>query len=129
MWYESDSITELSQSEIDLTKKLSEQTEDDVTKVHLTVSMWSDDCDPSTGNKRNRNGAWVLTLTLSTQRNTTTGSNNPFIIALGKKGQDHDAVFKGIIENVARININDSPEFHDIKHLTKGNGEYTALCG
>eukprot|EP00957_Ditylum_brightwellii_P065180 4943794-Ditylum_brightwellii.AAC.1 len=51
IWYKSDSITELSQSEMDLAKKLSKQTEDDCIKIHLTASLWSDDFDPSTSNK------------------------------------------------------------------------------
>eukprot|EP00957_Ditylum_brightwellii_P056519 4285031-Ditylum_brightwellii.AAC.1 len=58
-------------------------------QFHLPVAIWGDDFDPSGSNKKNKNNAWVLTLTFMKRKDQFYNSNNKYIIALREKGIDH----------------------------------------
>ena len=81
------------------------------------------------------------------------GSKNTFVVSFGPKGSDHDPIFMLFRDDISRINgpdswfyckklntmiqchvdivefLADSPEFHDMKHLSRGNSQYTSMRG
>ena len=130
-----------------------DQSESGVIKLHLGFEIFSDDFDPSGGAKGNRNNVWLCTASFNLLCNSVNSSDNTFVLSLGKKGIDHDIIFQEILSDLKKINhddtkcyiksfnkytnvhldlvvINgDSPEYHDIKHLSRGNSIYTSVRG
>eukprot|EP00957_Ditylum_brightwellii_P163950 12482375-Ditylum_brightwellii.AAC.1 len=56
--YEFDSSNEPSQTEVELAKKSSKNSDYASTKIHPTALIWSIDFGHSTSNKQNRNAVW-----------------------------------------------------------------------
>ena len=54
--------------------------------------FWSDDVEPNRLSKAGRGSVWLLTLTLGTAPGDAHNLNNTYPIAVGKKGDNHDAV-------------------------------------
>eukprot|EP00957_Ditylum_brightwellii_P107246 8183381-Ditylum_brightwellii.AAC.1 len=52
-WYEKEAIKGLCKIEIDLAKKLSKSKSHINQRIHFIGSLWSNNFDPSTGNKQN----------------------------------------------------------------------------
>jgi len=59
--------------------------------VILSCIEWSDDFDPSSSSKSNRNSCWVKTVTIipAFERSSTNREKWTYPIAVGKKQSDH----------------------------------------
>ena len=124
----------------------------DGSRLHITCFAWMDDADTSSGAKKGRNKIWVFTMSLASHTSKNCSSNT-YVVAFGPKGDVHDCIFKKFAEDIKEINgpnkwfyskemkamiqvhidviafLADSPEFHDMKHLCRGNGTYTSVRG
>ena len=116
------------------------------------VFWWEDDVEPNRLSKVGRGSIWVLTMTIGTIFGDGHNMNNTYPIAVGKKGENHDAIigkienemreirkgkeyYIGSIKKKARIQFSDfahladQPERRSINHLAAGNAMYAARFG
>eukprot|EP00957_Ditylum_brightwellii_P161560 12300950-Ditylum_brightwellii.AAC.1 len=122
-----------------------------ITKLHIDFAIFSDDFDPSSEAKSNRNNVWICSAVYLSPCNEKKTSANTFVVSMSKKGENHNIVFKNIAEEIEKINDDrqmfyvkvlnkyvhvhldlvvmhvDSPEFYDTKHLSCGNSMYTSF--
>lgn len=124
--------------------------------IVLYCTEWSDDFDPSVSTKANRQSCWIKTVTIHScnrRDKTTDKMATTYLIAVGKKGQCHEAVsllFAKDIEKLRSgtcamyskscrevvnvymellVSLQDQPERRAANHLMLGSGKYTARWG
>lgn len=126
----------------------------DKATIHLHLSEWSDDFEPSAGIKAGRGSVWAkvvsLVCTCTKHKNSPL---NSFCVALGSKGKDHANVEREFAEELrvlagpgfdvwheglrrqvvvkARLlfSIQDQPERRGAIAISAGNSTYTARFG
>ena len=116
------------------------------------VIWWEDDVEPNRLSKVGQGSIWVLTMMIGTILGDGHNMNNTYPIAVGKKGENHNAItwkienemreirkgkeyYIGSIKKKARIQFSDfahladQPECRSINHLAAGNATYAARFG
>ena len=139
----------------EISKEIDSKNEHNEETLNLMLLRWSDDFEPTSSNKKNRNnGMWILTVSIVKPKMTGQHSENTFTLSMGKKGEDHQIVedqFASDLEKFNNNNLNwylpknstkkkkvrlyvfaclgDSPEKYTVSHITRGNGTYTSRWG
>lgn len=115
--------------------------------------FWSDDFEPN-AMKSGRGGAWIKTMTIATTKENGHKINNTYVIAIGKKKCNHDAIEQRIINDLDLLKsgtlppfyvgpmkksvhmhfelmatLQDQPERRSANHLMAGNSTYAARWG
>jgi len=123
--------------------------------IALYCTEWSDDFDPALSTKANRQSCWVKTVTImSCNKNDKVDKMcTTFPIAVGKKGQSHEAVELQFAEELKMlrsgkcsmyskstssvvpvymellVSLQDQPERRSMNYLMLGSGKYSARWG
>ena len=62
-------------------------------QLQIKFMHWSDDFEPTTGNKANRgNGIWVSTMILLSPAVTKESVYNTYLLSIGGNGDEHNLV-------------------------------------
>ena len=78
--------------------------------LYLWVKSWSDDFDPY-NTKTSRNQVWAMSNTISAPRSDKKGRNS-FIMALGRKGDDHHEIHEIFADDMETLSKGDKSFFH-----------------
>ena len=139
----------------DISQSIYERGENNDDTLNMLLLRWSDDFEPTSSNKKNRNnGMWILTVSIMKPKSTGFSSENTFVLSLGKKGDDHRIIEDELASDIEKFNndntkwffprncskkkrvrihvyacLGDSPEKYTISHITRGNGTYTSRWG
>ena len=139
----------------EISQEIASHNEHDEETLNLMLLRWSDDFEPTSSNKKNRNnGMWILTVSIMKPKMTGQHSENTFTLSMGKKGDDHRIIEDEFAADLEKFNNNnlrwfvpknstkkkrvrlyifaclgDSPEKYTTSHITRGNGIYTSRWG
>lgn len=98
--------------------------------AHMLTSyllFWSDDVEPNR-TKANRGSVWLLTATIATHLNNGHSLANTFPIAVGRKGDNHDAVIAKVEEEMKVLRSGSCPSFYIGKKKKKVKMAFEQFC-
>ena len=109
-----DTINEIIKTEQcrDISKSIHERGENNNETLNILLMRWSDDFEPTSSNKKNRNnGMWILTVGIMKPKPTGLSSKNTFVVSLGKKGDDHRIIEDKLASDIQTFNNDDTKWF------------------
>ena len=152
---ESSSCTSISDSHAAVAaQKRAYSANDDVNAENVITLLgvqWSDAFDPNSSIKSNRGAVWIKTVTFVSQLYECNKPDDTFVISIGLKNSNHDAIENKFISELTELNsginnlffssqlqrnirihfeiiasLGDQPERREINYLAGGNSKFGA---
>ena len=76
------------------------------------VFFWSDDVEPNRLSKAGRGSVWVATMTVGAQPGDSHNLHNTYPIAIGRKGESHDAITERIEKEMKLLRSGQTKPFY-----------------
>ena len=122
--------------------------------IDLLMTRWSDDFEPFNIKSNKGNSVWIFTVTIYCKSISSHSNENTYVVSMGLKNDDHDPIEKRFINDLNRINNDNSqtfykkgskgcfsvrvhlvaslcdlPERYNRCCITRGNGSHTSRWG
>ena len=127
----------------------------DLSCLVIYLSVWSDDFEPNSSIKSNRQSCWMMTITISPPEGMQHSLSYTYPIAIGKKDANHECIEKQFALELQSLRVNspnnsfyskrhggnvnvyadlfvalqDQPERRSANYIMLGGGKYTAQWG